>query len=346
MLRSAISSAPILFGMLALGMGAYLAAMALTPSVRPDEIDRNDLLAAILLEGGAILSATLCVFLLILSQGLARRISGAFWLTEIALAGGAVASLLNGLDVESALLLLAAAVMLWPFRTEFYRSAKLTRDMFSPGWLALVAGLALGVAAFFFFMHETTPYSHDLWTQFSGSANTPRALRAGLLASALLIFFMIYLALQPARVHSHRPDAQALALAAQIVAAQDEPEACLALSGDKSLFFSDSNDALIMYGAHGKSWIAYSDPVGPDDAAEPLAWAFFDEAYTANCRPVFYEVSDRNLPLWIEMGFSLHKIGEEAIVSLPEFSLAGGKFKSMRSAHNKASKEGLEFAVL
>lgn len=345
-LRSAISSAPALFGTLAFGLGAYLAAMALMPSVRPDEIDPNDLLAAILLEGGAILSATLSVFLLILSQGLARRISGAFWLTEVALTGGAIASLLNGLDIESALLLLAAAAALWPFRTEFYRSAKLTRGMFSPGWFALVAGLVLGVAAFFFFMHETTPYSHDLWTQFSGTANTPRALRAGLLASALLMFFTIYLALQPARFHAHRPDAQSLALAAGIVAAQDKPDACLALSGDKTLFFADNHDAFIMYGVHGKSWIAYSDPVGPHEAAEALAWAFFDEAYTANCRPVFYEVSDRNLPLWIEMGLSLHKIGEEAVVNLPDFSLAGGKFKSMRSAHNRALKEGLDFAVL
>jgi len=100
-----------------------------------------------------------------------------------------------------------------------------------------------------------------------------------------------------------------------------------------------------MYGAQGKSWIAYSDPTGPASSIAPLAWAFFEEAYNASCRPVFYEVSDRYLPLWIEMGFSLNKVGEEAIVRLPGFSLSGGKFKKMRAAHNKALKEGMNFEV-
>jgi hypothetical protein len=42
------------------------------------------------------------IVLLILSQGLARRISGAFVLTLVALGGGAVAALLNGLRIDSA----------------------------------------------------------------------------------------------------------------------------------------------------------------------------------------------------------------------------------------------------
>ena len=319
--------------------------MALLPSVRPNEIDPNDLLAAILLEGGALLSAMLGVVLLILSQGLARRISGAFWLTEAALLAGGAASLLNGLDIESAALLFGAAAVLWPFRGEFYRSAKLTRGVLSPGWLVLVLGILLGAGAFFFFVHAATPYNTSLWTQFSGAANTPRALRAGLAASTLLLLITVWLAIQPARAHTRMPDPAALAKAAQIIAGQNNPEAFLALTGDKSLFFNDTEDAFIMYAVQGKSRVAYTDPVGPATSIEPLAWAFWEEAYDNTARPIFYEVSERYLPLWIEMGFSLQKIGEEAVVSLPDFSLAGGKFKKMRTAHNKALKEGLEFSL-
>ena len=345
-LKSATSSAPALSGLVAFGLGAYLILMAMIPSVMPGEIDPNDLLAAILLEGGTLLSAALGVFLLILSQGLARRISGAFWLTEIALIAGAVAALLNHLDIESALLLIGTAIVLWPLRREFYRSAKLTKGILGPGWLLLVAGIAISAAALFFFMHQATPLTTSLWTEFSGTANTPRALRAGLLASALMFFATIYLAMQPARGHTRPPDRAALDKAARIIAQQDNPEACLALSGDKSLFFNDSEDAFIMYAIQGKSWVAYGDPVGPRASVAPLAWAFFEEAYDASSRPVFYEVGEQNLPLWLEMGFSLNKIGEEAVVHLPDFSLSGRKFKKMRAAHNKALKEGLEFAVL
>ncbi len=345
-LRSATSAGPILIGIAAFGLGVYLLLMALMPAARPEQLDPNDLRAAILLEGGAILSAMIGAFLLILSQALVRRISGAFWLTEAALIGGAVASVLNGVDLESAALLLGAALVIWPFRREFYRSAKLTRGVLGPGWIILVGGILLGAGAFFFFMHETVPYASEIWTQFSSTASAPRALRAGLLASTLLFFFTVYLALQPARAHTRKPDMAAIATAKRIVMEQDDPEACIALSGDKSLFFNDAEDAFIMYGMQGKSWIAYADPVGRAASIEPLAWAFFEEAYNAARRPVFYEVSERHLPLWIEMGFSLNKIGEEAVVSLPDFSLSGRKFKKMRAAHNKAHKEGMAFEVL
>lgn len=345
-MQSATAAAPALVGITAFGLGGYLLLIALVPSVQPDRIDPNDLLAAILLEGGVLLSAILGVLLLILSQGLARRISGAFWLTEAALGAGAAASLLNGLDIESAALLLATGAVLWPFRREFYRSAKLTRGVLSPGWFVLVAGIIFGAAAFFFFMHEATPYTNSLWTEFSGAANTPRALRAGLAASAVLLIVTVWLAIQPARAHTRLPDAAALDKARGIVLAQNDPEACLALSGDKALFFNDAETAFIMYAVQGRSWVAYADPAGPRAAIEELAWAFWDEAYENAARPVLYEVSERHLALWIEMGFSLQKIGEEAVVRLPDWSLAGGKFKKMRAAHNKALKEGLAFALL
>tara|TARA_R110002110_G_scaffold69766_18_gene188074 strand:- start:2808 stop:5492 length:2685 start_codon:yes stop_codon:yes gene_type:complete len=344
-LSSATSAAPGLIGITALALGAYLLLMALLPSVRPGEIDPNDLLAAIVLEGGALLSAVLGVSLLILSQGLARRISGAFWLTEAALLAGGVASLLNRFDVESAALLCGAAAVLWPFRREFYRSAKLTRGVLSPGWLVLVGGIVLGAGALFFFVHQATPYSYNLWTEFSGAANTPRALRAGLAASALLLLVTVWLAIQPARAHTRVPDAAALAKAAEIIARQNYTAASLALTGDKTLFFNDAEDAFIMYASQGKSRIAFSDPVGPAASIESLAWAFWEEAYDDSARPIFYEVGERYLALWIEMGFSLQKIGEEAVISLPEFSLAGGKFKKMRAAHNKALKDGFEFSL-
>lgn len=345
-IRSATAAAPGLVGLTAFGLGAYLLLIALVPSVQPHEIDPSDLLAAILLEGGALLSAILGVLLLILSQGLARRISGAFWLTETALVFGAAASLLNGLDLESATLLLGAAAVLWPFRREFYRSAKLTRGVLSPGWIVLVAGIGFSAAAFFFFMHEATPYANSLWIEFSGDASTSRALRAGLAASEVLLVATVWLAIQPARAHTRAPDPATLARGREIVLAQGEPEACLALSGDKALFFNDAQTAFIMFGVKGKSWVAYADPVGPREAIEDLVWSFWDEAYENAARPILYEVSERHLPLWIEMGFSLQKIGEEAVVHLPGWSLSGGRFKKMRAAHNKALKEGLEFAVL
>lgn len=85
-----------------------------------------------------------------------------------------------------------------------------------------------------------------------------------------------------------------------------------------------------------------SNIVKPEPSASLLDWM----AALADGHPVFYEVSGRNLPLWVELGLTLNKVGEEAVIRLPEFSLAGAKFKSMRAALNKRQRDGYEFAVL
>lgn len=335
---------PWLSGAWAFGLGAYLIAISLLPSVHPLHGD-DDLIGAILLEGGTLVSSVAGVVLVILSHGLIRRVSGAFWLTLVAIGGGVVASLLNAFDYESAALLGLGALALLPFRREFYREAKITEGVLGPAWLALVAVVLTAVVMFFFFVHQATPYSHELWIDFARNANTPRSLRAGLAGSAVLLIFTTYLALQPTRRKPVETPAEALAHAARIVAAQSDPQACLALSADKELRFSEDGTAFVMFGRRRKSWIAYGDPVGAPAAIAELGWDFVEEAQQANGRPVFYEISDRHLPLMIEMGLALHKVGEEAVVKLPAFSLAGAKFKSMRAAYNKATREGLGVVV-
>ena len=340
------SIAPGATGASVLGLGVYLLILAILPSVRPNEVAPDDVVAAILLEGGALLSAVLGVTLILLAQGLMRRISAAFWLTEAALLGGAVASMLNGLNTVSASILLAAALLLSPIRSEFTRPARLTQNLLSPGWFALIASISLSAIVLLVLMHHNTTYSSALLTEFASTANAPRALRAALTATALLTFARVYISMQPARAHSVTPDPETLEKARGIVAQQDLPIANLALSGDKTFFFSDDDDAFIMYGVQGKSWIAYSDPVGPRDKVRDLAWAFFDAAYAAGCRPVFYEITDTYLPIWVEMGLTVNKIGEEAIVPLADFALSGRRYKAMRAAYNQVQREGISFELV
>ncbi len=339
--------APALVAAVAFGLGGFLLLVALVPTVRAGAMDEADLVGALLLEGGTLVSAVMGVALIILSHGLLRRVSGAFWLSLAAIGGGIVAALMNDLDIETAALLIAGGLALLPFRGAFYRRAKLTDGVFSPEWFALVAAVAIAAAAFFFFVHRATPYSHDLWTEFAPGANTPRSLRAGLAASAVMLVFTLFLSLRPS--HARRasaPEPRSLDRAAAIVATQDDPQACLALTGDKALMFSDDGSGFVMYARQRASWVALGDPVGPREATEALAWDFFDAASHAGGRPIFYEVSARHLPFWVEMGLTLHKVGEEAVVHLPDFSLSGSKFKSMRAAYNKTLREGLALEIV
>jgi phosphatidylglycerol lysyltransferase len=190
---------PILVALLAFGLGGYFLFVSISPEQQVAQLGEGELIAAILREGGSIILAVGGVLLLILSNALIRRISAAFWLSVLALGSGAVASLFNGLDFENAMLFCVFLVGFLPFRASFDRRNNLTTMVFSAGWFALLGALILSLGLFFILVHQANPYSNDLWTTFSKSASTPRALRAGLLASIVLLVYVVYVALLPHR---------------------------------------------------------------------------------------------------------------------------------------------------
>ncbi|WP_378212545.1 bifunctional lysylphosphatidylglycerol flippase/synthetase MprF [Aquicoccus sp. G2-2] len=297
-------------------------------------------------EGGALLSSAIGVALLVIAHGMLRRTEGAYWLAILALTAGIAAALMQGLDYDRAVVLALMLLALLPCRREFYRSTRLTHDPLSPGWLMLVGAVVIALLAVFFFAHKATPYSSDLWWQFAANKTVPRALRAGLVGSIILAALVLLMALRPARMRPQLASASDLEKAACIVAEQGNPDANFVFTGDKAILFSDSGRAFLMYRVQGRSWIALGDPVGdPEDAAQ-LVWEFYDAANAANGRAVFYEVSSDYLSLWAEMGFAIHKMGEEAVVSLDSFSLDGNGRKKLRATWNRAGREGLSFEVL
>ena len=185
--------------------------------------------------------------LLILSHGLVRRRSSAFWLTIIALLVAAVAASVNGFNLDNALLLAGAALILVPFRTAFDRPGRLTQGVFGVRWMVMVVAVLVTTAAVFFFVHKSVPYSATLWTDFSSDTDTPRALRAGLVAASLLFFFSLHVAVRPSRRRlTAACGADVLAPAAEILKLSPNPQGWLSQTGDKPILFSESGRTLLM----------------------------------------------------------------------------------------------------
>jgi phosphatidylglycerol lysyltransferase len=88
------------------------------------------------------------------------------------------------------------------------------------------------------------------------------------------------------------------------------------------------------------------DPVGPEDAIADVAWRFREEADAHGAWPVFYQVAPTHLPIYIDLGMSLLKIGEEATLPLEGFSLDAPGRKWMRRVLRDAEKAGLTVEVL
>ena len=284
--------------------------------------------------------------LIVLAWAIKRRLDAAYTLTIATLCIGIVTSLLKGLDWEEAFALLLVLLALIPSRRVFYRKAALTSEPFTHGWIAALAIVGVVTTWLAFFSYRNVDFTSPVWWEFSGRGDAPRSLRAMIGVLGALMLFALTRKLRPAEPEPGLPSARQLDLAARIVADSPETIANLALLGDKSLLFSDSGRSMIMYAIAGRTWVALGDPVGPEGERGELAWRFRESADRHGGWPVFYEVSARHLPIYIDLGLTLFKLGEEAIIELPAFSLDGGNRKALRRTRKDACKAGATFQMI
>jgi phosphatidylglycerol lysyltransferase len=213
-------------------------------------------------------------------------------------------------------------------------------------WLIALA-LVLGATTLLVgFAYRNITYGNELWWQFAFEAPAPRSLRALLVALIVTAAYGLWRLLRPAPPILVRPSDADLASAMDVIRSSDDTTANLALLGDKNLLFDVTRSAFIMYQVSGRSWVAMGDPVGPFAARESLAWLFLERCDIMAASPVFYQVTPENLPLYVDLGLSLTKLGEEARIALPTFSLDGSARAELRQAHRRAVREGASFEVI
>jgi phosphatidylglycerol lysyltransferase len=264
------------------------------------------------------------------------------WLLGI----GIVVSLTKGFDYEEAIVLALAAGLLWIGRKEFYRPASLLDEPFSFKWMLSISLVVSGAIWLGFFVHRHVEYSNDLWWTFAANSDAPRMLRAGLTTVILLATFGVWRLMRPPLPAGTPPTADDLALARKVLQTAHRAEANVVLSADKSLLFDEHGDAFIMYQFSGRSGIALGDPVGNPARHESLVWRFRELCDQVDVRCAFYQVTPARLPLYVDLGLTLSKLGEEARVPLADFSLEGSKYAELRQARNRAHREGALFEIV
>lgn len=340
---------PQLFALLALISGAVLLFSAATPAVEARLAWLEELIPLSVLEISHFISSLMGMGLLLLARGLQRRLDAAWLLALVFLSAGIAASLLKGGDYEEAIILAVLLAGLLPSRVQFYRHASLFGERFTPGWIiAIVVVLACSIWLGFF-SYQHVEYSNALWWEFSfgGEGEAPRFLRAMVGALAVVLFFSIAKLLRPAPFEPVAPSAAERATIQTLAGAYSCTYAHLARLGDKALLFNERRDAFLMYGVEGRSWVAMGDPVATDETERrELAWRFRELCERHGGWPVFYQVHPEHLGLYVELGLTLLKFGEEARVRLADFSLEGKARKTLRNTVNRLERDGYRFEIL
>ena len=325
--------------------GVLLLFSGATPSVHSRLEWLRHFLPLGVLEASHFMGSLAGLGLLILARGLHKRLDAAYYVTAVVLFMGILASLLKGLDYEEAFFLSVLLLALLPCHKFFYRKASLFSEGFTPGWIAAIV-LALGSTLYLGWLaYGDASLSRDLWWEFAFEVEASRFLRAtvGILVG---VVFLAGLRLMRSARPRYAPASEGdLQTVRALVRRSPNTFAHLAMLGDKSFLVSRDGTGFLMYAVAGKSWVCMGDPVGPPAARTELAWRFREMVDLYSGWTVFYQADVDNLPLYLDLGLTIMKIGEEARVPLADFSLAGQARKGLRYTRNMIEKEGCVFEV-
>ncbi|ASF13896.1 bifunctional lysylphosphatidylglycerol flippase/synthetase MprF [Shewanella sp. FDAARGOS_354] len=337
---------PPLLSISVFGVGLVLLLSVVNPSIIHKYHWLGEIVPQPIVELSSLILSASAILLLLLSHGLFKRYQKAFELTQKLLLVAMVFIVLKGAQWQISLALGLIYLLMLPCEQIFYRQGSIVGIKYSFGWaLSLAAALFLMMWVLFF-AYQDVDYDHSLWFTFSQDSHVSRALRGGAVALVILLIFAFRYVLAMRRPQTRLLDEHTLSCAMDIVANAPSSHGFLALVQDKSLLFNEDNDAFLMYARAGHCWVVMGDPIGNPDKFDDLLWQFRELCDAYDGWPVFYQVTQRYLPHFLEQGLSLYKLGEEAIVPLAEFDLQSSKYRSLRQSHAKALREGLRFKII
>ena len=286
------------------------------------------------------------LFLLFLARGIRLKIDAAWYSNLFLLGWGIVLTCLAPDGWREATGLSFIFCLMLPTRRRFRRPSSLLKMSASRYWLATSSTVLAGSLWLGLFQCESngSPEAligllcidsrHDLLWLLTLAVVIPFAYGLWRLLSVA----------PPADLQ--KPSAHELAEAQALLVQSPHTQGYLALLGDKYLFWNPERTAFIMFEVTTRFWIAVSDPIGQPAAFKTILRLFQEHADHHGAKAVFYKVSADLLTHYLDLGLSLYKLGEEARVSLPSFSLQGKQHDKQRGRRNKFSKMGYRFEIL
>jgi len=345
--RMAVRLSPSLMAALTLIAGVWLIVSGVTPFTQ----DARDVLTALhvpvpVVEASHFLGSVAGLGLVLVARGLQHRLDIAWWIASALAIVAAALALPKGIALHEAAMLLSLAALLAVSRRQFDRRSSLLAQHLEPEWVVAIGGVVIACAWVLFFAYKEVAYSNQLWWEFEIDGQAPRSLRA-LTAVALLAFgYGLWQLLRPPAGALAPVSAEEIERAAAIIRANPSSDACYALVGDKHLMFSPSGRSFLAFGKRGRSWVALFGPFGDAREFADIVWQFIEMATDHGGRAAFYHVRPATLPLLLDCGLHLFKLGEHAQVELASFDLKGASRANLRTAVNRAEREGLRFEVV
>ncbi len=338
--------APTFLSVVTFAIGVMLILSGATPAVDWRLAELQQILPLLAVEISHLLATLAGVFLLFVSRGLYHRLDGAWWLALLLALINVGFSLTKGLAFGETGAILFLVFLLLATRRQFTRPAAFLRQPFTAGWFIATGAVMVAAIGIMLFAFRDVAYRREIWWQFEFDAQASRAMRALLGASLFALAIAVRQLMRTASGRIDPPSAAELSRAENIIRGQEHSAPMLALMGDKSFLFSQSGNSFLMYAKRGRSWVALFDPVGPQEEWSELVWHFVELADAHSGRAAFYQVRPDSLPVYLNAGLRVVKVGEEACLYLDDFSMQGSHRYGLRQTLKRAERDGLDFELM
>jgi lysyl-tRNA synthetase, class II len=298
------------------------------------------------------------LMLLMLAHGLRRRKRRAWQAVAALLAFDIAIHFTNTHRMATTIIAAVLLIALLYFRDEFYAEGDhRTR------WRALrvfvcliVADVAIGLTYILLAKGLVTNYSFGQRVQeviyglvgVGGPVQWMPEARGDLFAivsGALGIFTLVvtgYLFLRPAAPRARLGLADSARIR-ELLAKHGDRDSLgyFALRTDKSVVWSPTGKACIGYRVVSGVMLASGDPIGDPEAWPGAIGPFLDEAARHAWVPAVMGCSELGAEVWCREGsLTALELGDEAIVSVADFSLNGRSMRNVRQMVNRVSKNG------
>jgi lysyl-tRNA synthetase, class II len=314
-------------------------------------------------DAAAAVAAALGVLLVYLAGGLRRRKRRA-WLATVAVTSVvALSHLAKGLDVEEATASAAVLALLLGCRGEFRAEADPGGRRLAVRRFVQLAAIGTGLGMLLLWAYSgqlldrpsLRTQLHEVVLGLIGVAGPVRFASdraADLVGSTLLgfgllaVLVMAYFALRPAEPAAVLDPSDEQRLRGLLDRhGQRDSLGYFALRHDKSVVFSASGKAAVTYRVVRGVLLASGDPIG-----DPEAWPGAIEATLRLARryawtPAVLGCGERGATVWSRYGLEAYELGDEAVLHVPTFSLAGRAMRGIRQAVARVQRAGVTSSV-
>jgi len=338
---------PVILSLGVFASGAILLFSSATPGLPQRLSLLVKLIPSNVLELSHFLSSLAGLVLLFLAQGIRRRLHIAWVLTMALISAGIALSILKGLDYEEALILSLLLIALAATRKNYNRNSKLFYPDISFSWIMSAAVVIASTAWLGYFSYKHSEFRSQSILQFALSGKAPWFLKASVSLSIIVLVLCLWKLFRVRSNITIIPSDQDIEKACSIVNSSEQAAAALAFTGDKSFFLSQSGKSMICFAEEGPYWFVMGDPLGEREEFRDLAWSFREKAALNGSKVVYYEATDKELPLYIEQGLVLIKIGESGKIPLTDISFdEGSEWRGQRYTLKKLAKDGSSFRIV